>query len=132
MSERERALAMNETLFREVNEVIVEFADEHGMMKLEIVCECDNLTCANRLPIEHDEYEAVRAHALHYAGIPGHQDDTIEDVIAREREYFVVRKRRPAGARTLRPRPRPASRVVVGSSSPGGRAAGSPDCSSSR
>jgi hypothetical protein len=47
---------------------------------LEFVCECDELTCAERFTTSLDEYEQVRADPTTYAVRPGHEDLSVEDV----------------------------------------------------
>ena len=60
MRENQRRKAVNEAVFREVNERIEtlqrSFAvSEH--LPLHIVCECDRLDCSERLSVHPDAYE---------------------------------------------------------------------------
>ena len=93
MNERARRLALNEALFREVNERINELADEFDLKTLDIVCECDQIDCSERVEIAHDAYEQLRADPTLYAVVPGHDSPEVESVVAREKRYDVVRKR---------------------------------------
>ena len=92
MNERARRMALNEALFREVNERITEVADRFGLQTLDIVCECDLIDCSERLEITHEAYEQLRADPTLYALVPGHDAPEVESVIAHEKGYDVVRK----------------------------------------
>ena len=96
LDERERRLATNEALFRDINEEIQTVAfrlggdDEHVY---EFLCECANAECDLRLPLSLDEYERVRANPVRFAVAPGHALPEIEDVIEQQAGYDVVEKR---------------------------------------
>ena len=95
MSESERRKALNEALFREVNERINELqpklvgADE----PLQIVCECDRLDCAEPISVGVDIYEKVRSDSALFFILPGHEDDAVEEVVDTRGDYMIVRKR---------------------------------------
>lgn len=101
MSERERRLGLNEAVFREVNERIRDIKQtfEPSMpsqwqtQDLDLVCECGDPSCVDRISMSIDEYERVRADSRQFAIVPGHNDRAIESVISHERTYDVVRKR---------------------------------------
>lgn len=95
MDFREQRLGVNEAVFREVNERI------EGLAKLfhwgtpdplDLVCECRNSTCVERIEMSRAEYEAVRAEDTHFALYPGHADPDIERVISSHPAYEVVAK----------------------------------------
>jgi hypothetical protein len=95
MGERERRLGENEVIYREVNERVRELTDDFGLdqERLELVCECSRLDCAERLRLTLAEYEAVRADPVQFVLLPGHEVLDIEEVVARHDGYVVVRKR---------------------------------------
>ena len=109
MDVREQRLGLNEAVFREVNEQIKGLGKLFHWGKpdpLDLVCECRNATCVERIEMSQAEYEAVRAEETHFALYPGHVDPEIERVISSHAGYEVVAKEGPAGevARELSPR----------------------------
>jgi hypothetical protein len=92
--------AANEHWFRELNELLehraVESATSDG--PFEIVCECANEECTERIPISVAAYEAIRANATTFAVVPGHQDPTVERIVETTEHYDVVEKLGEAGA----------------------------------
>jgi hypothetical protein len=95
MSERERRIVQNETLFRQVNEQVesLQRATGTGDEPMRIVCECGDLTCIDRLAVPHPTYEQVRGDPTLFFVKPGHEITAIEDVIVEGDEFSVVRKR---------------------------------------
>jgi len=96
MSETERRKAANEAVFREINEQIRTLQHASAVVydePLQIVCECDRLDCAERLAIPLALYERTRADATLFFVIPGHEDDTVEEVVDTGGGYLIVRKR---------------------------------------
>ncbi len=91
MSSREERLAANEELFRQVNERIVELSDAWGG-ELDLVCECAQVECTQRVTATLREYELVRRNAHHFVVLPGHEVPHIEDVVDRNDRYLVVEK----------------------------------------
>lgn len=91
MSPREKRLARNEVLFREVNERIAELAGgwEDGF---HIICECANTGCEERLLIPVRDYERVRQHPRRFLIRPGHTVAEVEDVVEQNGAYDVVQK----------------------------------------
>jgi hypothetical protein len=86
-------IAKTESLFRDVNERIAERASAVGLEDAELVCECADPTCTDRLSVEVDDYEQVREHSTHFLLAPGHElPARVERVIHRKGEYQVVRK----------------------------------------
>lgn len=105
---RDERLARNEAFFRDVNERIRDVADRHGQDEhvYEFVCECADPTCVERVRLSLDEYEAIRADATRFVLAEGHDDATVEAVVASAPDYVVVEKVGVAGevARALDPR----------------------------
>lgn len=94
MDARERRLAQNEALFRDVNERIEELAKGHGGAPLayEFLCECSNIDCTFRVELTLGDYEAVRAHGSRFIVLPEHVFPEVEHVAERHEGYWVVEK----------------------------------------
>jgi hypothetical protein len=76
---------------RRVNEAI-----ERGTEDAEaavFVCECGNLGCTDTVALTISEYEAVRSNFDRFLVVPGHEIESVEDVIERHHGYLVVAKR---------------------------------------
>jgi hypothetical protein len=106
---REQRLGLNEAVFREVNERIEGLAKLfpwRNSERLDLVCECGNATCVQRIEMSRAEYEAVRSQKTHFALYPGHADAEVERIISSHPGYEVVAKEGPAAdvARELSPR----------------------------
>jgi hypothetical protein len=90
-------LAANEALFREVNERVVEVAENYVVTEphsaVDFTCECGRTECSETMMMTIAEYEAIRAHATHFGVVPQHEEPEIEAVIERHPSYFVVEKR---------------------------------------
>lgn len=98
VEEREKRLARNETLFREVNERVAEIAtdfleSETRDEAVQFVCECGGSECAEPISLTLVEYEAIRADRTRFAVVPGHELPEIESVVERHPAYLVVEKR---------------------------------------
>jgi hypothetical protein len=96
MSENERRKAVNESVFREVNERIEALQHSFAIAEhqpLHIVCECDRLDCAERISVHLETYERVRGDAALFLVRPGHEDESVEDVVDTGGDYVIVRKR---------------------------------------
>jgi hypothetical protein len=105
MSSREERLAANEDLFRHVNERIAELTDKWGG-QLDLVCECADPECTQRLVLTLHEYEQLRQNSHHFAVLPGHEIPDVEDVIERNDRYLVVEKHADTHAQTEEADPR--------------------------
>ena len=108
MEFREQRLGVNEAIFREVNERLEGLAKHFGRDQeesLDLVCECRQATCIQRIAMPRAEYEALRAEDTHFALYPGHAEPEIERVISSHAGYEIVAKEGPAAevARDLSP-----------------------------
>jgi hypothetical protein len=94
VSSREERIGLNEAVFREVNERIEDLAGTLDLKTqvLDLVCECGDATCVERLSMTRAEYEEVRSDPHQFAVHPGHEYQDIESVVARLKNYDVVRK----------------------------------------
>ncbi len=100
MSARDERIGLNEAVFREVNERIEELADKFdlGERQLDLVCECGDANCVERISMTHSAYEGIRSDSKQFAVYPGHVYEDIEVVVERRRGYDVVRKQDPEAA----------------------------------
>ena len=91
---REDRIALNEAVFREVNERIEALAQSFdlGTQPLDLVCECGDASCVDRIHMTHAEYEQLRADSHQFAIAPGHDIPDVETILARRNGYHVVRK----------------------------------------
>ena len=96
MSSREERIGLNEAVFREVNERIEALAETFDLktQSLDLICECGDATCVERITMTTAEYEEIRSEAHQFAVHPGHEYPDVESVVARLKGYDVVRKNR--------------------------------------
>ena len=96
MNERERRIGQNEALFRHVNERLRDVNDAFGSVTgdFEIVCECGDVDCAERIMLTAEEYRDVRADPRYFAVRSGHVAEDVEEVI----EHCDRFRRHPEGA----------------------------------
>jgi hypothetical protein len=93
--------ARTQSLFRDVNERVREinaaFA-EHVPLG-DWVCECAHNACSERIALNIQEYEGVRADPRRFFVVPSeeHVLPEIEEVVARHERFWVVEKEGPAG-----------------------------------
>jgi hypothetical protein len=108
MDEREKRLAQNEALFREVNERVEAIAAAHGDDDhvYEFYCECSNADCTLQVPATIGTYEAVRAYPNRFLVYPAHSLPDIENVIERADSWWVVEKTGDAASLVTRLDPR--------------------------
>jgi hypothetical protein len=91
--ERARRLGENEAVFREVNERIDEIGGTFYLSVLDVICECGDASCAQRLEVTREEYEAWRSDATLFGVVPGHELPDVEDVVEEREAYNVVKKK---------------------------------------
>lgn len=95
MDEREKRLSDNESLFREVNERLVDLnaALDVDVSRLEFLCECGDATCTAKIELSREEYERVRSDPATFVVLAGHEIHDVETVVGRGDGYVIVRKR---------------------------------------
>jgi hypothetical protein len=76
---------------RRVNEAIERGTE--SARKAVFVCECGNLGCTATVELTIAEYELVRSSFDRFLVIPGHEIESVEDVVERHDSYLVVAKR---------------------------------------
>jgi hypothetical protein len=87
--QRQRA-AKNQSLFREVNERILDLASSASSAGF--VCECMNVECDEQLSLTIEQYESIRSHSNRFFVLPGHQVPELEQVVDSTDRYLVVSK----------------------------------------
>lgn len=91
--------ARNESVFRDVNEQL-EAASSGGPTEIKgFVCECADLACTAVVAVALGAYERVRQWPDRFIVAPDetHVDVTVEKIVERQPEYWVVEKVGPAG-----------------------------------
>lgn len=106
MDERERRIGLNEALFRQVNEAVSGISGDFEAEDFEIVCECGDLGCTDRFQVDNAAYTELRSESDQFAIVVGHETPDVEEVVADEGAYYVVRKTAPE-ARALAERTDP-------------------------
>jgi hypothetical protein len=95
---REKRLAQNEVLFREVNERVEALANRLGPdVPYEFLCECANADCSFRIHLPLSVYESVRADPQQFVVLPLHYTPEVEELVVENDDYWVVRKTGDAG-----------------------------------
>ena len=92
--ERIRRVSLNEAVFREVNDQLEELEETFrpGREDLDLVCECGDPGCGERLRLPRYDYRRLRSDSRLFAVVPGHEQADVEDVVERHDGYDVVRK----------------------------------------
>ena len=92
---QEQRLALNEALFRDVNERIREISDSFtggADETYDFLCECSDAACTQRVVLTRAEYEDVRSDATRFVVAKGHVLPEIEAVVERAKDHVVVEK----------------------------------------
>jgi hypothetical protein len=92
MEEPEVRIARTESLFRNVNERIVESAQRIESEDAAFVCECHDADCTEKVQAPIDVYEDVRSDGTQFLLAPGHEDERVEQVVRERSRYEIVRK----------------------------------------
>jgi hypothetical protein len=87
---RAARVARNELIFRAVNERIGKLGDADS--PVEIVCECENAECFERIELPREEIATIENDHRHFFIVPGHEAPDVERVVERREHYFVVEK----------------------------------------
>lgn len=102
MDERQRRVGENEAIFREVNERVREVSRlfDYQSELTEIVCECGDHGCVDKIRLTPAEYEELRSDPELFAVLPAHVIREVEEAVSRTDRYWVIRKR-PGAPATL-------------------------------
>ena len=93
--ERKERIARNENAFRALNESLGtsvhrgRLADDH---LAGFVCECGDPGCEQIVHVGMAAYESIRADAMHFLLVPGHEAPDAEDIVETGAGHIVVRK----------------------------------------
>jgi hypothetical protein len=99
--------ALNENVFREMNERLERLGEEFGNGTFEFLCECADPACAAPLSIPVSLYEGVRNHPRWFLVVPGHQREDVERVVQEHHGCLVIEKLGDAGEAAEDTDPRP-------------------------
>lgn len=90
MDERERRIALNQTIFRAGNEALSRNADSATGV-LPFICECADEDCLEAIALSREQYEEVRANPRRFVLLPGHEARGEEPMhVVEESDRFVV------------------------------------------
>jgi hypothetical protein len=107
---RQARAAKNQSLFREINERVVDLNDAFSPITEsgEWVCECANDSCIDRVKMSAGEYEAIRAEPRRFFVAPGdeHVWPDVDNVVDRRVRYWTVEKHGVGGRLAERADPR--------------------------
>jgi hypothetical protein len=98
---RAERLVRNQAFFRLTNEEVrraaVALSDPAAApeAQFEFLCECARRRCYAMIPLTVSEYETIRSDSAAFVVAPGHEIDSIEQVVRRQARYVVVRKFHP-------------------------------------
>ena len=87
---RETRNAEIQALYREVNERIASLSTQWRAESLELLCECGDAICSERVEMTRREYERTRAQPTHFVLRRGHEDPHVEDVVHATDTFLVV------------------------------------------
>lgn len=93
---RKERLAINEALFRNVNEGM-RAGRPQPAGALTVRCECGALGCNRMFAIDAALYEAVRAHPRRFVLLRGHDVPAVERIVERHEGFDVVEKQGETG-----------------------------------
>ena len=94
MTTREERIALNEALFRQVNERVAELLTDLGdsSASIEIFCECGAGDCIEKIPVGRQVYERVREHPACFLIVTGHQMTDVERLVESGDTFQIVEK----------------------------------------
>ena len=87
-------MALNEDVFRKINENVDLAALSHGrdQHRYDFFCECSDLSCVERVHLTLDEYAFARADPARFVVVKGHVVGEVEHVVDRARDHVFVEK----------------------------------------
>jgi hypothetical protein len=93
---RKERLAINESLYRNVNEGIRRGQTEPAA-SIGIRCECGTLGCNRIFEVPFGLYESVRSNPRRFLLLTGHDVPEVESIVGRHDGFDVVEKRGETG-----------------------------------
>lgn len=94
---RERRLAANEAIAREVNAQVEQLAARwnHPDSPMELLCECSLDECSDRIHVPLADYTRVRESAVQFMLVDAHVIEEIEERVGEAGDATVVEKTGP-------------------------------------
>jgi hypothetical protein len=94
MDARAERIGLNEAFFRQLNGRLEELTQSFELERheLDLVCECGDAQCAERIRMTRDQYETLRADPHHFAVHAGHANQPVERVVEHFPDFDVVEK----------------------------------------
>jgi hypothetical protein len=93
-TDQQTRAAQNELVFRAVNEQIVKMTERFRaqLSDIDIVCECSDANCVSTIRLNADEFTRIERVTGTFFVLSGHEQPEVEEVVARNGQYVVVRK----------------------------------------
>jgi hypothetical protein len=91
----ERRLKENEVIFQQANRGVADFVLEDigkDDAVIEFYCECSNIDCRDRIPLQVSDYRKLHKDQRHFIALKGHEMPDIETIVSRHGGFSVVRK----------------------------------------
>jgi hypothetical protein len=83
--------ARNQTLFREVNDRILDVNDPlEQHREAEFLCECSVENCLATVQLSADEYRSVRADPTHFVTAVGHVEPSLDRLVEPGERFWIV------------------------------------------
>jgi len=79
--------------FRDVNRELIDVVGSGGRRTIVFVCECSARDCSSPISMSLDDYYSVHGDGAQFIVVPNHDLPAIEDVVRREADWWVVKKR---------------------------------------
>ena len=95
MDSRARRVAQNEALGRQINEELRRLEPQSPDEPLQLVCECADGDCQERVEISWSQYEQIRNNPHRFVTVDGHEMVGVEVVVDRAGPWLVVEKVAP-------------------------------------
>jgi hypothetical protein len=103
---RARRVGLNQSVFREVNERVVDLVSKRFDQEFEFLCECAHLDCSMYLKVRLEDYERVRTNGRRFFVAYGHEVPSFERVVETGPGWQVVEKVGIAGQTAADENPR--------------------------
>lgn len=103
-TERQRRVARNEALFRELNEELRRRVDEFDgeARTYTLMCECAETGCTEMVAVNREEYQRARADDRCFLVLPEHLVPDAESPVHKHDHHWVIKKHGPAGDEAAR------------------------------
>lgn len=94
-TERERRLARNHLLFREINERVRGLSESFDLVsdRQAFICECGDTRCTEQISMTLREYEHVRSKPGRFLVVKGHERSGVDTAVVETDRFLVVETR---------------------------------------